>query len=403
MLESAGNRSRNEVPAHRRVEMDLGGHHAPQDFPIDPSLSFLDDNTGASNMDFMDLLPSNFHLVSQPEPHGYFSGETRGSHHSSAPFNMSGVDPLGGGIHLDELDPSLKAASSTPHDPSDAFQRYLTERNTYSSAAAAPTPPESTLSDPSNSMGSPGSTHSSMRSAPTVNCGCRSSLYFAIDALSNLPRDIVSAMQVARNASRVTHDVVNCPRCSLPLTENPAAPPPAQCVQNVSCLGALIPSACNAYATILDMVDQETTLATQQGRTLYFSVQDLGGLRGQTSEPPCENMHLYNNRDLPPNVWRSSIRAILRMDVYGIGQEASGGSGSSSFEYRQQGLKEVVALLEERTRKRYELLDVLTPQAQLPPQTGYVVYPTKTSASEERNCIRMLETARIALNNLVIA
>lgn len=211
-------------------------------------------------------------------------------------------------------------------------------------------------------------------------------------------------MRVARNASKVAHDVINCPNCSVPLLDEPSTPPPIQCFQNLMFLGTLVPSACNAYATILEMVDNETALAKKHGRTFWFSFKEIGGLWGEVGSTTdcCSTIRNYNNSKMAPDLWRATIRGLLRLDVYGISEVDDG--FSTTGPYTQIGLRDVVRLLEERTRKRHEILDSFIASGQgakvLP--VG-VLYPNKPCPPEERNCVRILETARVALDNLVIA
>lgn len=213
-------------------------------------------------------------------------------------------------------------------------------------------------------------------------------------------------MRVARNASKVAHDVINCPSCSIPLFDEPNSPPSIQSFQNLMFLGTLVPSACNAYATILEMVDAETALAKKQKRNFWFSFKEIGGLWGNLGQDAdcCSEIQAYNNSSMGPDMWRMTIRAILRLDVYGINETDDG--FPTTDPYKQIGLRDVVTLLEERTRKRHEILDALFASGQVSKAvpTG-IIFPNtgKPCPPEERNCTRILETARVALENLVIA
>jgi hypothetical protein len=213
-------------------------------------------------------------------------------------------------------------------------------------------------------------------------------------------------MRVARNASKVAHDVINCPSCSIPLLDEPNGSPPIQSFQNLMFLGTLVPSACNAYATILEMVDAETALAKQQERNFRLSFKEIGGLWGNIGENAdcCSTIQSFNHSSMSPDMWRMTIRAILRLDVYGISEMEDGFPKSDP--YKQIGLRDVVSLLEERTRKRHEILDALFASGQVSKAvpTG-IIFPNtgKPCPPEERNCTRILETARVALENLVIA
>ncbi|KAK7416026.1 hypothetical protein QQX98_005477 [Neonectria punicea] len=369
---------------------------------VDPNFNFLD-AAGSSNMEFWDLLPNNY-METPADPNLYLSADN-GPPTTVPPLNFSGVDLLGS-INFDEPD----HPQTVSKDLSDSLHRYMAEQVSLPRRTSTSTPADSSLgSDHGTSVGSPDGSVStppppSMRAVPTVNCSCLSSLFLALDNLSRLPPDVIPAMRAARNASKVAHDVINCPSCSIPLLDEPSVPPPIQCFQNLMFLGTLVPSACNAYATILEMVDRETALAKKQGRTFWFSFKDIGGLWGTVGESSdhCSTIQCYNNSNMAPDMWRMTIRALLRLDVYGLGKKDDGISSHET--YTQLGLKDVVTVLEERTRKRHELLDNLIASGQVAKgiPTG-VIYPNKPCLPEERNCVRILETARVALDNLVIA
>ncbi|RBQ74324.1 hypothetical protein FVER14953_01167 [Fusarium verticillioides] len=172
---------------------------------------------------------------------------------------------------------------------------------------------------------------------------------------------------------------------------------------NLMLLGALVPSACNAYARILEMVDEETALAKLQGRTFWFSFKEIGGLWGCIGGMPrgCTTYQSYNNKNMPPDMWRMTIRGLLRLDVYGLDEKDQEIPGAMT--YRQLGLKDVVGQLEERSKKRHDALDALHAAGHTHEAARGVIYPTKACSPAERNCTKVLETARIALENLVIA
>lgn len=165
-----------------------------------------------------------------------------------------------------------------------------------------------------------------------------------------------------------------------------------------------MPSACNAYAAILEMVDAETALAKNQGRNFWFTFKDVGGLWGIVGENSdnCGIIQNYNNKSMVPDMWRLTIRALLRLDVYGMENIQTDATNPKC--YNQEGLKDVVDMLEERSRVRHAKLDELIASGEIT-KGGLqgVIYPKTPCPPEARNCTRILETARIALENLVIA
>lgn len=371
---------------------------------VNQNLSFLDE-TNSSGMEFWDLLPDGY-MEAPTDPNLFLApGNATNVTPPAPPLNMSGVDFLGS-INFDE--PGRSEAVS--RDLGASLQRYMAEQVRLPQGTKSSTV-DSTLSSDrgtsAESLEDPASTPPpSMRPVPTINCSCLSSLFLALDSLSRLPPEVIPAMRVARNACKVAHDVINCPRCSIPLLDDPNGPPPIQSFQSFMFLGTLVPSACNAYATILEMIDTEMALAKQHQRTFWFSLKEIGGLWGDIAVGAdyCSAVDTYNDTNMAPDMWRMVMRAILRLDVYGLGEIDDGIPHTEP--YSRIGLRDVVRLLEERTRQRHEILDALFASGQgvkaLP--VG-ILYPNvdKPCPPEERNCTKILETARVALENLVIA
>lgn len=374
---------------------------------FDQGLGFLDESA-SSNLEFWDLLPNNYldTLPTDPQLLQHDAPSTQKT--SGGPqLTLSGVDLLGT-INFDEPDVSQALISK---DLNASLQQYMADqlspRQTHDSSNAS-TPPDTLGSDHGTSVGSVDDNAtipppSSLRSVPTVVCGCLSSLYLALDSLTRLPDEVVPAMRVARNASKVAYDVIQCSTCSKPLIDEPTKPPPIQCFQNLMLLGTLVPSACNAYATILEMVDAETAAAKKHGRSFWFSFKDIGGLWGCIGDNggSCPVIENYNNKNMEPDMWRLTIRGLLRFDVYGM--DGTGSNLPKSQRFTHPGLRDVVKQLEERSRKRHEILDALIAAGHPHDGVSGVIYPSKPCTPEQRTCVRVLETARIALENLVIA
>ncbi|UPK98614.1 hypothetical protein LCI18_009549 [Fusarium solani-melongenae] len=391
-----------------------GFHDQAHDYPplpsdgFDQGLGFLDESA-SSNLEFWDLLPNNY-LDTLPTDPQLLQHDAPATQKTSGgpPLTLSGVDLLGT-ISFDEPDLSQALASK---DINASLQQYMADqlspRQTHDHSNGS-TPPDSTLgSDHGTSVGSTDDNATippppSLRSVPTVPCGCLSSLYLALDSLTRLPDEVIPAMRVARNASKIAHDVIECSVCSKPLIDEPTKPPPIQCFQNLMLIGTLVPSACNAYATILEMVDAETAAAKKHGRSFWFSFKDIGGLWGRVGDNAgsCSVIENYNNKSMEPDMWRLTIRGLLRLDVYGL--DETGSTVPKNQRFSQPGLRDVVKQLEERSRKRHEILDALIAAGHLHDGVSGVIYPSKPCTPEQRTCVKVLETARIALDNLVIA
>ncbi|KAF4996022.1 hypothetical protein FGRMN_4770 [Fusarium graminum] len=365
-------------------------------------LSFLDEPV-ATSIDTWDLLP-NYNDTLPFDPQILEHDGSFGNNAALPALNLSGVDLLGS-INFGDTDVPQETVSK---DLSDTLQQYLAYQVETPRPESLRTSDASTPSGSSNgtSFDSPkdaiGTSSPAMRPIPTVSCTCLSALYLALDSLGNLPTEVIPAMKVARNASKVAHDVIQCPVCSASLVDEPTKPPPMQAFQSLMLLAALVPSACNAYAKILEMVDTEIALAKQQRRTFWFTFKDIGGLWGCIGDSPsgCTTYETYNNKTMPPDLWRLTIRGVLRLDVYGLGKNDS--DIPRPLGYRQLGLRDVVQQLEERNDKRHAALDAMVAAGNKCEEPVGVIYPSKPCKGE-RNCDKVLEVARTALENLVIA
>lgn len=386
--------SSNET-LHNSGEFDISS----MSFPIDPSLNFLDEPT-TSNFDFLNLPSNSYHDI-HLDP-GIFIENDRKIDKTGFLFNFNGGIDLLGGINFDEPDPSAADMNAEISNP---LRRYWQFHN---EPLKLMVPPESLLSDLSPSPESrpvlPSLPAPTPKAVPSVACSCLSTLYLSLDSLSRLPSDIPYAVRTARNATKVAHDVIKCRLCSDPLTDDPFQPPSIQCFQSLMLLAALVPSICNAYAAILEMINRETDTAKSEQRQIWFSFKGLGGLWGTIADGrvDCPKMQNLNDMILEPDMWRNIMRGILRLDVYGTGDTFQDVSTSG---YKQNGLRDVLKRLEERSSKRHDLMDDLVAQGKAPKHEHYVLgYETyKPVPPEERNCMRILEAARVALNHLVIA
>ncbi|XP_044724788.1 uncharacterized protein HRG_02684 [Hirsutella rhossiliensis] len=336
----------------------------------------------------VDDLSTDDALLAPPNATLDFFGPDAGSSTAFLDLLPSGLD-----------EPGL--SGDAPKDANDSWKHFV--------ASHHHSPPEhrlpSSSSDLSTAVESPDpSPRATVKAIPSISCGCLSSLYLALESLAHLPSDVTSAMRVARSACKVAQDVVECRHCSNAFFDDPLKPPPIQGFQNLMFLGALVPSACNAYASILEMVDDKTASAKRENRTLFFSLKDMGALWDTASADGghCCAMHSLNNKHLKPEAWQRAVRAVLKMDVYGLGGCPS--ASPPPFP-RRKGLKDVLAQLDQTSRRRHEIIDELNAKGQVPKHSPYLMSPLNQAPCppEQRNCVRIIETARMALDRLVIA
>lgn len=229
-------------------------------------------------------------------------------------------------------------------------------------------------------------------------------MYLALASLQTFPSDIKSALYTVRSAAKTAQRSIWCPQCgAVMLTENQ---PPIESFQNTMLLGTILPVIANGYGKVLQMVDDETNVAIAAGQMKSFQFHDYGGLNCdlKASIPCIAKQDMLHNMEMPPQQWRTSVRALLRIDVYGL---EDGG-------IKHEGLKDIIGEMEERQRTRHHILDAHiargTAEKAFPKfwSGGHVVGGTgQQRCLEEMNktptCMEIIKMARFAIDSLVIA
>ncbi|ROW18146.1 hypothetical protein VPNG_00285 [Cytospora leucostoma] len=252
----------------------------------------------------------------------------------------------------------------------------------------------------------PGHAHMPTPLPSDRNCSCLGNLYLALDSLGRLPTEVGAAIRVARCASKAAHDAVQCQICSPPITETMKVPISA--LQNTMILGALFPSIADAYQRIIDMVELETARAIGGRRQLRFDLPGYGGFWGPLGsfEYSCHTDR-YKDAWMEPAMWRLTVRALLKMDVYGVNCKPGGSyhRGAARLEASHLGLKDIIAQMDERSRLQHANIDAMI-EAGLRPPTGPGGIPVPHSHEdngEEPHCRRIIKIAREAVDRLVVA
>jgi hypothetical protein len=254
------------------------------------------------------------------------------------------------------------------------------------------------LSDPSTTVYNSSTTdsdNSSSQSMPTLAgpCGCLASMYLALSSLQTFPSDIVSALRTVRSAAGTAAQSIWCPQCGAVVLENPN--PPIESFQNTMLLGTILPIIANGYARLLKMIDDETDLAVSLGETKTFKFHEYGGMCGKQedieSAVVClEKEMFFNAVEMPPNQWRNTVRAMLRVDIY----------GHEEGNFKHKGLKDLVAEMERRQMARHELLDSHVRAGGI---AGMGPFSEKICLGEQSyGCLQILKMAKIAIDNLTI-
>ncbi|ERS95088.1 hypothetical protein HMPREF1624_08577 [Sporothrix schenckii ATCC 58251] len=287
--------------------------------------------------------------------------------------------------------------------------------------------------------------------APNRVCGCLARLYLALDSLQHLPTEVGPAMTVARNAAHTAHDTVLCPSCSPPHLDL-YVKPPVQAFQNLMILSALLPTIAHAYRRIVAMVDEEAQRAAAAKERLPLSLTEYGGVWGHMArwDNVCAQTSSMDNCVVDPPLWRLVVRALLKMDVYGVhldrddmvekeaadsaavAQQAmmatgvggpspasdtdkadtslrperktTGGAKASFFMVPVHfGLKDIAEMMEERSKMRHKFLDDAYDAGLIKThdeggECGYHRLPP----GEKPNCQKVIEMARQEIDKLVI-
>lgn len=271
------------------------------------------------------------------------------------------------------------------------------------SDTGAHVPPPLTFSTPSQSSqgaSTPENALASTTPQPSGSCGCLANLYLALDALTHLPTEVEPAIRAARSASKAAHDSIHCQACCPPLTETMIIS--IASFQNMMILGALFPSVVDAYHRIIDMIEIETARAICDRRQMHFSLPEYGGVWGQLGSMGnlCGRASQYDNVTMEPAMWRLTVRALLKVDVYGVNC-GSEGPASQSLRFSQMGLKDIVRQLEERSLTRHAEVDALL-DAGLPGPIGPAGVRAQHSHGEEPHCKKIIKLAKDSIASLDI-
>lgn len=263
----------------------------------------------------------------------------------------------------------------------------------------------------------------------TVACACTANLYLALDSMQRLSNKVTEGIRQARVAAKTAYQVLHCPVCNgaheqllaseAALADSMSHSPPRamQNFQNLMLLATLIPSIAHAYERILVLVDKEAARAQAERREVPFRMEGYGGLWGQLAADDCCGARtMLEHRLMEPTIWRLTVRALLRVDVYGIaepddmaatmprdpihgGVEGGGGAGAGA-EMCHLGLKDLVLQMEERSRARHAVMD---PLVQAGKCGNYSTVLRLHKEGETPTCQRIIALARQAIDNLVIA
>jgi hypothetical protein len=249
-----------------------------------------------------------------------------------------------------------------------------------------------------SSNSNPSITDSENSPPQTAPCSCLPSMYLALASLQQLPTDIVTALKTVRSAAATAAQSLWCPKCGAVVLHDPN--PTIDAFQNTMLLGTVLPIIANGYGRLLKMIDEETDAAIAAGQTKTFRFHDYGGLCGR-QETVLEAMTCvekemaFNAVEMPPMQWRTTVRALLRVDIYGHEQPG----------FHHKGLKDLVADMEFRQRTRHNLLDAHMASGDLDTSClGHGEMGKELCLGEKtKGCLEIFKIAKLAIDALVIA
>ena len=259
-----------------------------------------------------------------------------------------------------------------------------------------PVPQLSTTSNPSTSDSENSPPQNTATLAP---CSCLASMYLSLASLQQFPTEIVSALATVRGAAATAANSLWCPQCGSVLLDT--SNPPIESFQNTMLLGTILPIIANGYGRLLKMIDAETDEAIALGQTKTFRFHDYGGMCGRQESVKqamtcVEKELLFNAVEMPPAQWRTTVRALLRVDIYGHEQPG----------FKHKGLKDLVGEMEYRQRTRHEMMDAQIADGTLDLATvghGFFSDGSRCLGDKTRGCMVILKMAKIAIDNLIIA
>ncbi|KAK6088282.1 hypothetical protein SCUP234_00770 [Seiridium cupressi] len=296
----------------------------------------------------------------------------------------------------------LNFDAATDHAPS--FSASNIDPALFTAVTSESTPPEGPTPLLSSGQSSSPSSNGSPPCLGPTNCACIASLYLSIDSMQKLPNDITDAVRQARLTAKSAYQVVNCPTCSIPLDLEPAHadahlnPQSIHNFQLLMLLSTLIPSIVHAYERILHLVDQETAKAQAERREIAFTLQNYGGMWGGLGGDSCGTRRTLEHRMMEPVMWRLTVRALLRVDVYGI--NACEMDDSPSADPFHLGLRDIVIQMENRSKARHAIMDPLLLSGNWSdPQSALKMHKT----GETPTCQKIIQIAKTSIDNLVIA
>ena len=126
-----------------------------------------------------------------------------------------------------------------------------------------------------------------------------------------------------------------------------------------------------------------------------FKFNDYGGMCGKTTNIAdaitCfEKTMFFEAVEMPPQQWRTTVRAMLRVDIYGHEQPG----------FKHKGLRDLVSEMEFRQKTRHEMLDA---HARHGLMSADAFQGRLCPGERVHTCLEVLKAPKFAIDQLVIA
>jgi len=178
---------------------------------------------------------------------------------------------------------------------------------------------------------------------------CTERLLGCADSLSAMPNDFWGALRTARQSSRTVYEVLKCPQCGaasrgaseVPQADHSMGSVPSDPSPIAGILGAIVfPLISDAYVKVAELVNKEASTAVQG--QIIFDLESCGGLWGPLGETSMRCQEYYSNLAINPELWRTTVRALLRTDLHGSDVQTPNDTGGTCL-YHQPGLCDFIA------------------------------------------------------------
>ena len=184
-----------------------------------------------------------------------------------------------------------------------------------------------------------------------ARCCCTERLLDCADSLSAMPNDFWNALRTARQSSKTIYEVLKCcSQCravSGPSSEPPQGSHSADSAVDPSpttvILGTvLFPLLIDVYGRIAELVEKEASAAVHGGGQIIFDLEACGGLWGPMGKSSMRCQEYYSNLTMDAEVWRTTVRALLRADMHSFDIQRRNNEGCASL-YHQPGLCDFIS------------------------------------------------------------